>query len=97
LIASQRPTATRVAGIRSWNELGRRVKRGEKGIPAHNGPSFFKVKVCPKLAGNSPEYAVFARSDGLLHKGKPLGAYSAPDLLPNRLTVLGQITWSELR
>jgi antirestriction protein ArdC len=32
LIASQRPTASRVAGIRSWNELGRRVKRGEKGI-----------------------------------------------------------------
>ena len=32
LIASQRPTATRVAGIRAWNELGRRVKRGEKGI-----------------------------------------------------------------
>lgn len=32
LIASQRPSATRVAGIRSWNELGRRVKRGEKGI-----------------------------------------------------------------
>jgi antirestriction protein ArdC len=32
LIASQRPTATKVAGIRSWNELGRRVKRGEKGI-----------------------------------------------------------------
>src|SRR5947209_14843625 len=32
LIASQRPKATRVAGIRSWNELGRRVKRGEKGI-----------------------------------------------------------------
>ena len=32
LIASQRPSATRVAGIRAWNELGRRVKRGEKGI-----------------------------------------------------------------
>jgi antirestriction protein ArdC len=32
LIASQRPTATRVAGIRTWNELGRRVRRGEKGI-----------------------------------------------------------------
>src|SRR5882724_5562305 len=32
LIASQRPTATKVAGIRSWNELGRRVRRGEKGI-----------------------------------------------------------------
>jgi antirestriction protein ArdC len=32
LIARQRPTATHVAGIRTWNELGRRVKRGEKGI-----------------------------------------------------------------
>lgn len=32
LIARQKPTARHVAGIRSWNELGRRVKRGEKGI-----------------------------------------------------------------
>jgi len=28
----QKPTATRVAGIRTWNSLGRFVKRGEKGI-----------------------------------------------------------------
>ena len=32
LIARQRPTATRVAGIRTWNLLGRLVKHGEKGI-----------------------------------------------------------------
>jgi hypothetical protein len=32
LIARQRPTATQVAGIRTWNSLGRFVKRGEKGI-----------------------------------------------------------------
>jgi len=32
MIAKQKPTATRVAGIRAWNELGRYVKRGEKGI-----------------------------------------------------------------
>jgi hypothetical protein len=32
LIATQKPNATHVAGIRSWNLLGRRVKRGEKGI-----------------------------------------------------------------
>src|SRR5205814_3198116 len=32
LIARQKPTATRVAGIRTWNTLGRFVKRGEKGI-----------------------------------------------------------------
>ncbi len=32
LIARQKPMATKVAGMRTWNELGRRVKRGEKGI-----------------------------------------------------------------
>lgn len=32
LIAKQKPDAQRVAGIRAWNELGRYVKKGEKGI-----------------------------------------------------------------
>ena len=32
LIMLQRPSATRVAGIVTWNKLGRRVKQGEKGI-----------------------------------------------------------------
>lgn len=31
-IARQRPSASRVAGMYAWNQLGRRVKRGEKGI-----------------------------------------------------------------
>jgi antirestriction protein ArdC len=31
-IARQRPTATRVAGMYAWNQLGHRVKKGEKGI-----------------------------------------------------------------
>jgi antirestriction protein ArdC len=31
-IARQRPSATRVAGMYAWNQLGRRVKKGEKGI-----------------------------------------------------------------
>jgi hypothetical protein len=31
-IARQRPGATNVAGMWTWNQLGRRVKRGEKGI-----------------------------------------------------------------
>ena len=31
-IARQRPNATRVAGLWSWNQLGRKVKKGEKGI-----------------------------------------------------------------
>jgi hypothetical protein len=32
LIARQKPTATHVCGVRAWNQLGRFVKRGEKGI-----------------------------------------------------------------
>jgi antirestriction protein ArdC len=32
LIAVQRPDATQVAGIRTWNSLGRHVVRGERGI-----------------------------------------------------------------
>jgi antirestriction protein ArdC len=32
LIASQKPNAGYVAGFRTWNELGRFVKKGEKGI-----------------------------------------------------------------
>lgn len=32
LILAQRPDATRVAGYRAWQALGRQVKRGERGI-----------------------------------------------------------------
>jgi len=32
LIILQRPSATRVAGLHTWNRLGRHVKKGEKGI-----------------------------------------------------------------
>src|SRR5580692_4982402 len=32
LIASQRPDATHVAGFHAWHQLGRSVKKGEKGI-----------------------------------------------------------------
>ena len=41
-IARQKPDATRVAGMYAWNQLGRRVKEGEKGIriPRENEPDF---------------------------------------------------------
>src|ERR1700731_3687646 len=32
LIEAQRPAATKVAGFHGWNDLGRAVKKGEKGI-----------------------------------------------------------------
>jgi len=31
-IARQRPNATRVAGLYAWNQLGRKVRKGERGI-----------------------------------------------------------------
>src|SRR6185437_6353510 len=31
-IARQRPNATRVAGLYAWNQMGRKVRKGEKGI-----------------------------------------------------------------
>ena len=30
--ASQKPDATHVAGLYTWNQLGRQVKKGERGI-----------------------------------------------------------------
>jgi antirestriction protein ArdC len=43
LIARQNPQATNVAGMWTWNQLGRRVKRGEKGI-AILAPMVAKVR-----------------------------------------------------
>ncbi|MDR3754788.1 MAG: ArdC family protein [Terracidiphilus sp.] len=43
LIARQKPQATYVSGMWSWNQLGRRVKRGEKGI-AILAPMIAKVR-----------------------------------------------------
>ncbi len=50
LIYMQKPDATRVAGIRTWNSLGRRIKKGEKGI-AIFAPMIRKVKEDEKEAG----------------------------------------------
>jgi antirestriction protein ArdC len=50
LIGVQRPDATRVAGIRTWNSLGRRVRKGEKGI-AILAPCLYRAKPEPADAG----------------------------------------------
>jgi antirestriction protein ArdC len=43
MIAAQRPNATRVAGVRTWNSMGRFVRKGEKGIGIF-APMTFKEK-----------------------------------------------------
>jgi len=44
LIFMQKRNASRVAGFRTWQSLGRRIKKGEKGIMIF-APRFYKVKV----------------------------------------------------
>ncbi|ADD27340.1 ArdC family protein [Meiothermus ruber] len=54
LILMQRPEATLVAGIKRWNELGRRVKKGEKGI-AILAPTLKRVDVVDEATGEVRE------------------------------------------
>ncbi|GAO74252.1 ArdC family protein [Meiothermus ruber] len=54
LILMQRPEATLVAGVKHWNELGRRVKKGERGI-AILAPSVKKVEVVDEATGQVRE------------------------------------------
>jgi antirestriction protein ArdC len=63
LIARQKPTATRVAGIRTWNSLGRFVKRGEKGI----------LILAPMVGRKKPtdEIATEVESDNSADERKP--------------------------
>jgi hypothetical protein len=76
LIMAQRPGATRVAGYRTWNSLGRKVHRGAKGIlilapivrRRETEPSEVSVPSSVKLVGFCGVY-VFAEEDT---SGQPL-------------------------
>lgn len=54
LILVQNPKATRVAGFRTWNELGRRIKKGEKAIRIL-APSIKKLKKTDEKTGREEE------------------------------------------
>lgn len=58
LIARQYPTATRVAGFHAWHDLGRHVRKGEKGI-AILAPMVGKDKDAVVPAGGSAPTRVF--------------------------------------
>ena len=53
LIAAQRPDATRVAGIRTWNTLGRHVNKGEHGI-AILAPCVYRARPGGETATDQP-------------------------------------------
>jgi antirestriction protein ArdC len=90
LIGIQRPGAARVAGIRTWNSLGRHVRKGEKGI-AIIAPCLYRTK--PETAAETPTrepeqpprqlrgFRVVHVFDVTQTDGRPL-----PDLGPDELT-----------
>jgi antirestriction protein ArdC len=97
LITLQRPDATRVAGIRTWNDLGRRVTKGEHGIAilapclyrrdADDAPPSDADRARPE-ADSSPETGRQLRGFKVVHvfdvtqtEGQPL-----PDAGPALLT-----------
>jgi antirestriction protein ArdC len=59
LIASQKPNASYVAGFRTWNELGRFVKKGEKGIMILAPIIRRKTMEVEELGENSRSIAAF--------------------------------------
>lgn len=63
LIARQKPQATSVAGIRTWNSLGRFVKRGEKGI----------LILAPMIGGKKTDGATEPTADGKEATAQPYG------------------------
>ncbi|OPY70725.1 MAG: hypothetical protein A4E57_00342 [Syntrophorhabdaceae bacterium PtaU1.Bin034] len=62
-ILAQRPSARRLAGLRTWNRLGRYVKKGEKGIMIF-APMFGK----PKKQHPSDEPQDIVEEDGATHE-----------------------------
>jgi len=52
LIWCQRPHATRVAGMKAWNSMGRHIRKGEKGI-AIFAPLMKKVRTAQDEAGGN--------------------------------------------
>ena len=54
LIMSQRPDATHVAGYRTWQKLGRQVRRGERGIRIYGGREV-TVSVADEVTGEETE------------------------------------------
>jgi len=54
LILQQRPEATLVAGVKRWNQLGRKVRKGEKGI-AILAPTLKRVEVVDGATGEVQE------------------------------------------
>jgi antirestriction protein ArdC len=102
LIAFQRPSASRVAGFRAWQKLGRHVVKGAKGI-AILAPCAYRKKTEPdnedspsvkRLTGFKTAW-VFAQED-TEGESLPTLTYAAPDGGEDLLSRLEWTTGEEL-
>ena len=73
LITYQRPTATQVAGIHTWNKLGRTITEGEKGIMIL-APIIRKEKEVPQTPAKPDETVVKQEKDD---ERRPVGFRTA--------------------
>jgi hypothetical protein len=83
LIARQKPEATNVAGIRTWNSLGRFVKRGEKGI-------FILAPMIGFRGSRQNEIATDIKTDNTADERKP-----GPQLVGFRAVYVFDITQTD--
>ena len=71
LIMIQKPEATHVAGFNTWKDLGRWVKRGEKGI-AILAPIIPPRPECPKCGAKIPKGAIYCPKCGAPVEGEEI-------------------------
>jgi N-terminal domain of anti-restriction factor ArdC len=89
LIARQKPSATHVAGLRTWNSLGRFVKRGEKGI----------LILAPMIGHKKASSTAAATDDAKQPEAQPYGFRAVFDIsqtegkdLPTSTEVQGDVS-----
>jgi antirestriction protein ArdC len=100
LILAQMPTATRVAGYRAWQSLGRQVRRGEHGI-AVIAPVTYRLSdedenaadvEVPHVGGEAPQ----GLWDALAAQVTAAGFALLREPTPGRPTANGSMTRSEM-
>ncbi|HEX8770392.1 MAG TPA: ArdC family protein [Acidimicrobiales bacterium] len=72
LILAQRPDATRVAGYRTWQRLGRQVRKGAKGIAILAPCVYRRRAVDDTEAAENPELVKLLRGFTVVHVFDPL-------------------------
>lgn len=95
LIYFQRPAATQVAGFGKWKEMGRHVKKGEKGI-AILAPVLYKAKLKVEV-DEQDEQELRNKAVGFITTYVFDVAQTEGDDLPKFATVGGQPGWYKSR